>query len=61
MAGSINPRALQKLFGQAHDVVSEQINRQRQAEGRMGDPKTGKRFRGHLAAVSQLAIGQPLI
>ena len=61
MTGTVNPCALQKLFGQAHDVVSEQINRQRQAEGRMGDPKTGKGFRSHLAAVSQLTIGQPLI
>ena len=61
MARAINPRALQKLFGQADNVIAQQVNRQRQAKGRVGDPKAGKGLGRHLAAVGQLTIGQPLV
>ena len=61
MAGTVNPCALQKLFGQADDVIAQQINGQRQAKGRVSDPKAGKGLGRHLAAVRQFTIGQPLV
>lgn len=54
-------RALQKLFGQADDVIAQQVNGQRQAKGRVSDPKAGKGLGRHLAAVRQFTIGQPLV